>query len=409
MSKQLVTLDNGLRILVGTKDIHTVSTAVVVKAGMLNETDEENGISHFLEHMAFKGTKNKTAKELIDFIEQLGGNTNAYTTDDKTCYTVSLPGKYWKESCDFLADIIKNSTFPETELEKERNVIYQEYKERNADPNYNGYVGLLSLGFKNNNQGRQVLGTPENILRFKSDDLMKYYKKYYVPNNMIFAILLPNEYNIDEVVTYIKNLFGDMSSQNIETLERTKIDINVWDAMYKGGIEQSYIFLGIPAIRYESRRRAAFEVFMTIFDGGMSTRLFQVIREQLGLAYSIGSFEHTSLVSNTFGIMSITEPENEVKVINAIENVLNTMCDSITDVELEKAKNALNYNFASAFDTNGGMKYDIDSLFYLNKEFDYNQELQKINNVSKDDVKEVAKLLLQHKFSGFIVRPESEK
>lgn len=382
MQKKIVTLDNGLKIVLITKDVYTVNAAVTVKTGMLNETDAENGISHFLEHMAFKGTKTKTAKELIDYIEILGGNTNAFTDDDRTCYTVSLPDDFWREGCNFLADIVRNSTFPEDELEKERNVIIQEYYQRNDDPCFIGYCGLMELGFEGHKLSRQVLGTLENIKRFKREDLMAYYEKHYSPNNMIFSISLPEKYNLDNIAEYISGLFNDMKQGQSQEFEHVKID-SEWSPVY--------------------------DVMLALFDGGMSTRLFQTMREKLGLTYQTNTFTNMNIASNTFGIFSIVETENEDKAIKAIKDTFATLYTSISDEELQKAKNMLKYTFAVANEGTSMIKYVVNNLFYLNKDFNYEEELQKRMDVTKEQIFKLAKAMANRQFTTFIVRPEKTK
>lgn len=407
------TLENGFTILINRKpNIHTTTVKLVVKTGMLYETDSQNGISHFLEHMAFKGTETRTAKELINFIEQLGGNTNAYTSEDKTVYYVNLPSEYWKEGCEFLADVSRNSVFPENELEKEREIIIQEYKERNTDPNYTSYLNFIKTGFKGHNASRQVLGTLKNIKSFTSYDLYKYYKKHYIPEKMILAITLPEKCEKEkEIVKYIDSLFGDMEygTQYIEIYPKIKMKSGKKSIIYKPGIEQSYMLLGIPSIPLNDELRPAFEIFTTILDGGMSTRLFQTLREELGLAYSVYSFNYTNIVTEFFGIGVITEQQNENLVCHKVKKIIESMINNVSDEELIKAKNATKYAFAEALDQTDNTSYDINSLFYLNKMFDAEYELNKLTNVTKEDVYTVIKRLLENKFTVSIVRPEKKE
>lgn len=406
-------LDNSFTILINQKsNIHTVNIKLVVKTGMLYETDSQNGISHFLEHMAFKGTETKTAKELINFIEQLGGNTNAYTSEDKTVYYVNLPYEYWKEGCEFLADVSRNSIFPEEELEKEREVIIQEYKERNSDPNYVSYVNLIKTGFNGHNASRQVLGTLENIKSFTSYDLYKYYKKHYIPEKMILAITLPKKCGKKkEIINYINNLFGDMEygTQYVEIYKKIDMEGDKKSIIYKPGIEQSYMLLGLPNIPINNKLRPAFEIFTTILDGGMSTRLFQTLREELGLAYSVYTFNYTNIVTEIFGIGVVTEQKNENLVCNKVKEIIMSMINTITDEELIKAKNVTKYAFAEALDQTDNTSYDINSLFYLNKLFNPKHELNRLMNVTKEDIYAVIKKLLKNKFTISIVRPEKKE
>lgn len=178
--QNITKLENGLTIVTQNKDFNNLSIGIWVKAGLLTETPEINGISHFLEHMAFKGTTTKNAKELIDSIEQIGAQCNAYTSTDHTCYYVNLLPEYWKQGIDFLSDIVQNSTFPEEEIERERNVILQELKASLDDPTNIAFYAFMENVYKDQILGKKILGTEENIKRFTKQDFINYVTSGYV-------------------------------------------------------------------------------------------------------------------------------------------------------------------------------------------------------------------------------------
>ena len=167
--------------------------------------------------------------------------------------------------------------------------------------------------------------------------------------------------------------------------------------------------MAMPAVKIDSEWSPVYDVMLALFDGGMSTRLFQTMREKLGLTYQTNTFTNMNIASNTFGIFSIVETENEDKAIKAIKDTFATLYTSISDEELQKAKNMLKYTFAVANEGTSMIKYVVNNLFYLNKDFNYEEELQKRMNVTKEQIFKLAKAMANRQFTTFIVRPEKTK
>lgn len=401
-------LSNGLTIIADQKDIQTANIRVVVNAGALNETEEVSGISHFLEHMAFKGTVNKSAKELIEDIEFLGGDTGAYTTKDHTCYYVSLPDKNCKHGIKFLASILKESNFPENELEKEREVIIQEYKEANSDPIHLAWWGLQDTMFNGKASARQVLGTLDNIKKFTRDDLLNYFQTFYTAENMYISI--SSNWSEDLMIWWVKENFEDFrkGSKNVFLTDESNCNRHLRKS--KEGIVQDYIFMALPWINYNDKDFYTSLIFKTILDGGMSCRLFQELRENSGLCYSCYTFDDICLSSSIFGIGTIVEPQNKDLVIDKVKQVVNSMKTDISENELTKAKNMAAYAFACyTEDIKNMAKKQIHNIRYKNELYDADKAYQAIQSITLNDVFAFANRMIDDsKWSSFTLEPKND-
>ena len=404
---KITVLSNGLKIITEKKDFNNVSMGVFVKVGLLNETDEMNGISHFLEHMAFKGTKTKTAQELADSIEKLGGNCNAFTSTTHTAYLVNLLPEHWKAEVDFLSDIIKNSTFPEEEIERERNVILQEiamYKDNISSVSWNEITNNV---FKGQALGREVIGTEENVERFTRDDLIKYMTDGYVANKMTFSIC--GNVKHEEVVEYIKKAFEGL---------RTNFTLPTFKAKYKSPkqrkdietkFDQAQVCLTIPGLKMFDRKRFIQIIFNNILDGGMSTRLFQQVREVYGLGYSVSSFSENEPNTGIYGLWAAVDKEDIEKTIEVLEKTFRSMADEISDEEFEKAKNIALFGLSSKEDNCYSiMSSNAIAGIFNKKRIGFRAKKSIIDKITKEDIMDYAKELCKHSFDITIIKSKDE-
>lgn len=403
-----VILENGLTIIADKKDIHTANINVIVNAGSLNETDEQAGLSHFLEHMAFKGTKSKTAQQLVDDIELLGGETGAYTTRDHTSYYISLPDTDCEEGVQFLADVLKNSIFPKDELEKEREVIIQEYKECNSDPNHLAWYGIEKALFDKQESARQVLGTLENIKKFTREDLVNYFGTYYTAENMYVAI--SSSWPEDLMINWVGEYFKDIKPGKKNTFPINTPILDNHLVEQKEGITQDYIFMALPWIDYKDKDFYTSIVFTKILDGGMSCRLFQELREKSGLCYSCNVFDDLYMSANIFGVYTVVEQENKDIAINKIKQVINSMKTDITEKDLIKAKNMTKYNTACFVeDVKNMAKKQVHNLRYRDELYDIEKAVKEINAVTLKDVINFANRIIDDtKWTTFTLEPKND-
>lgn len=400
---KITTLKNGLRIITEYKNCNNLALGVWVKTGLQAETKENNGISHFLEHMAFKGTKTKTAKELLKMIEDLGGQVNAYTSDCMTCYHINLLPQYWKAGVDFLADIIQNSIFPEEELEKERNVILQEYNSSFDDPFTNLYYTYMENGY-DSALGMKTLGTRKNILNFTSNDLKKYMEKNYAAKNMVISVC--GNIDSDEFNKYVYESFKNLKSGKENTFE--KDTFKKFEITIAKELEQSYFLLGWNGLPYETDKGMITSIFSAILDGGMSSRLFQEVREKHGLGYIVDEFVWQHSNAGTIGVYCAVEPKDLDEAIKVCKETVFSMYN-ITQEELDIAKNKVLYQLAISYDRSMGQaEKNAISLLLKHKIESYEELKEKIRKITIDDVLTFVNQYITDKVSIAILEPSKK-
>ena len=383
---KITILEDGLRIITQKADFNNTFIGVWVKVGLINETDKENGLSHFLEHMLFKGTKTKNAMQLSDYIERLGGECNAYTSLENTVLHTCVLPEHWKFGVDFLADVIQNSVFPEEEIERERNVILQEISMYENDPSSEITKQLMKSIYAGDPFGRDVLGTRKNVSKFTRDDLIRYFEKWYTPNNMVISAC--GDIDHDEFVAYISKQFkSGFRAQYIENCKQNTFKYNT--SKKQNIFSQSHFILSTEGQNFHTneREKLVFTVLGNIIDGGMSCRLFQEIREKHGLAYEVSFLNHTMENTGFFGIHAFLDEKNIEQAVQLSKEVLASIKTNIELDEMEKAKNAVLYSLASSYDS----CYKLASTNGMRLLFDverknYQQIKEIIRNISLCDL-----------------------
>ena len=280
-------LDNKITLLTDSvSSVESVTMHIGFGVGSRYENKSENGISHFIEHMAFKGTKKRNAKEIADHFEDIGGYFNAFTSRDKTIYYCKFLKEDINLAFELMSDIVINSTFSDIEANKERNVILQELANSIDTPDDIIHDYFQELALPNQSLGRSILGSEENIKSFNKADLQKYYQSHYTGNNT--AIAISGNIDHDNITKLCQKYFKNFNSNN----NNSKID-----AKYSGGsknyhrdIEQMQIILGYESFARDHKNYYPLQLYNYILGEGMSSKLFQEIREKHGLSYSIYSF-----------------------------------------------------------------------------------------------------------------------
>lgn len=303
MTPQITTLANGLRIVSQQMEhLETLSLGVWVATGARHETKSENGISHLLEHMAFKGTAKRTAQQIAEEIENIGGELNAATSLDSTAYFVRLLKGDEGLALDILADILQNSVFDAEELARERDVILQEIAATKDSPDDIAYDLLQEAAFPDQPVGRAILGTQESVKSFTSDRLKTFMAQHYGPERMVVSAA--GAIHHGNLVRHVEALFGGLS----QGLEREQEPSH-----YEGGVraferrfEQSHLLLGFEGPSFHADEFYAVQVFSGLMGGGMSSRLFQEVRERRGLCYSIYSSAWALADTGLFAIHAST-------------------------------------------------------------------------------------------------------
>jgi predicted Zn-dependent peptidase len=349
-SVRLTRLPNGLTVVTETiPRVETVSIGAYVGAGTRNETPEENGVSHFLEHMAFKGTAKRDAAAIAREIEAVGGHLNAYTAREQTAYYCKVLKEDLPLAADIIGDILTHSTFTPEELERERGVILQEIGQANDTPDDIVFDHFQATAFPDQPMGRPVLGTEETIKAMPREALVDYMRRHYGPERMVVAAAgaLEHEAVVDLVCTH----FADLPQAVPPPPEA---------ARYAGGefredrdLDQVHIALGFPGVAYGHPLYYPTQLLSTLLGGGMASRLFQEIREKRGLVYSIYSFASPFRDSGMFAIYAGTGEEEAKELMPVTLEELRKVQRDVMAEELARAKAQLRASLLMSLESTG--------------------------------------------------------
>ncbi|HML11638.1 MAG TPA: pitrilysin family protein [Stellaceae bacterium] len=331
----VATLSNGLRIVTDRIDtVATVSLGLWVDVGTRHEPATVNGVAHFLEHMAFKGTKRRTALAIAEEIEAVGGHLNAYTSRESTAYYAKVLKEDVGLALDILADILQHSTFEPDELERERTVILQEIGQAHDTPDDIIFDYFQERAYPDQAMGRPVLGSPEIIKKLSRKSVVSYLESHYGASRMVLSAAG----NLDHgrIVDMAETLLSGMPAERAVSTE---------PARYVGGdhrldrdLEQLHLVLGFPGLPLCDPDYYSGAVLSTAFGGGMSSRLFQEVREKRGLVYAISSFAHGYRDGGLFGVYAGTGEDEAAELLPVLCDEAAKLADGFSEVELARAK-----------------------------------------------------------------------
>ncbi|MEO0328408.1 MAG: pitrilysin family protein [Pseudomonadota bacterium] len=335
MSISVTKLDNGLTVVTESMPhLESAALGVWVMAGSRNEKEDQHGIAHLLEHMAFKGTKTRSALQIAEEIENVGGDLNAATSIETTAYYARVLKPEVSHAADILYDILANSSFDEKELAREKHVILQEIGAAMDTPDDVVFDSFQNTAFGDQPIGRPILGTPETVKSFSVDQIRSYMDDHYHGPNMVLAAAGAVDH--DALVKQASETFGSFKDSPAKMPS---------DASYFGGenlieddLQEVQIILGFEGRAYHVKDFYASQLLSMILGGGMSSRLFQEVRERHGLCYSISSFHWGFSDTGIFGIHAATGPEDLKELIDVIVAELQRAGDDIMQVELDRAR-----------------------------------------------------------------------
>ena len=335
MTAQLSHLPNGLRVATRVMPhATTVSIGIWVNAGARDETKKEQGIAHMLEHMAFKGTKRRDAQSIATEIENVGGFMNAHTSREETAYYLRLLPEHFDLGIDILTDILTESTLPEVEIERERGVIIQEIGQSLDTPDDLVFDLFASACYDNHNLGRPILGTVDSVSNFQRADLSGFMNRFYGAGQML--VVASGAVRHDDLVSRVDTSLGSLSDA-----KATKRTLPVWSAgrqIVTRNLEQSHIVIGLPTKAATAPDRFALMALSTLYGGGMSSRLFQQVREQRGLCYSIFSFASLYSDIGVFSIYAGTSASQANEMLTVAAGELASIAHSVHPDEVIRAK-----------------------------------------------------------------------
>ena len=352
MSAEITTLSNGITLASLTMaGAHSVNIGIWIKAGARDEQAGEHGIAHMLEHMAFKGTATRGARDIAVEVESVGGSMNAYTAREETAYYIRILPEHLSLAVDVLFDILTQSSLPEDEIERERGVILQEIGQCLDTPDDVVFENFSQAAFANHNIGKSILGTVESVSGFGRADLQGFMSRYYGGSQMVVCATgaVSHQALLDEV-------------QKKSVHVREAISPVRHHPQWTGGriiqqrqLEQSHVIMGLSALSARDDDRYAMMLLSSLYGGGMASRLFQQVREERGLCYSIFSFAQIYSDTGIFGIYSGTAAEDVNEMLSVSCKALHDMRDDMTDDEIARGKSQMRAGILMAQESVSGM------------------------------------------------------
>jgi predicted Zn-dependent peptidase len=402
-------LSNGIPVVMEPlKNMRSVALGIWVKVGSRNETSDKNGISHFLEHMFFKGTQKRTAKDIAIEIDSLGGELNAFTSKESTVFYVKILDEYIEKGIELLSDIFLHSTFPKEDIEKEKRIVKEEIKMVEDMPDdyvhdlFNqtiwGHAGL----------GQSVLGRRETVRAFTREDLISHIRKYYGTRDVIIACA--GNFESESILVMLNKNLGGLRRGSEPEKGTTPYFNNKVEVVQKE-LSEAHICLGVEGIPQASKERYSLSVLNTIFGAGVSSRLFQEIREKRGLAYSIYSFLASYFDTGIWGVYAGVSRKRVREVVELILEEINGLKNTLTEAELERAKNHLKGNIILGLESTGSRMNNIARQeIYHGRYYSPKEVMKEIDSTTLSHVRDLAeKLIKQESLSLTVYGPVYEK
>ncbi len=380
------TLKNGVRVIVKRiEGLLSVTMGVLVGTGAAFETDEEDGISHFLEHMQFKGTPSRTAFEISDAFDALGAQVNAFTGKDMTCYYAKATSDHAPEAFALLADLFLNADFPEEEIGREKGVVLEEIH-MDEDTPEDLCVDMLSrAAFGRRGYGRNILGPAKNVKGFTRENLFAYKRERYVPENIVLSFAG----NLEPAAAFAlaEEHFG--GAEGSAPARSVKARFRAGCEFKRKEIEQAHFAIGFPTVPRNAPDYAAVQVMNAALGGGMSSRLFKRVREELGLAYSV--YSYTSHYADT-GLLTVyagVNPEKAERAKEAVLDVLSHFKEGIGEDEFLRGREQLRSgSIFSQESTSSQMLLYGRNLLYLGEVYDFEKRMAEIAALTRRDIEE---------------------
>lgn len=404
-------LESGLRVVTEhIPYVRSVSVGVWVTAGSRYEAPNNNGISHLLEHMVFKGTSNRTAEQIAQSLEAVGGQLNAFTSRELTCYYAHILDEYLLIAVDVLADILCNSIFDPGEIEKEKKVVIEEIKNLNDTPDDLIHDLFAKAVWEPHPLSRSILGTEENIKGFTRQDVVQYLEEQYRADRVVIAAA--GNVNHDQLVGWVEDKFRFSEAQPDSLTQEGLPPISTKVEVYSRDISQVHLCIGTRTFPFYDPRRYAMLALNTILGGGMSSRLFQNIREKTGIAYSIYSyvdFLRDTGIFGTYAGIDVSQFKKALRLILVEFQKLKSQ--PLTQEELFRVKSQLKGNLMLGLEsTSNRMTRLAKTEIYLNRYFTLDETLAAVERVTEEEVLEVAKELLEpDRLNLTILGPVEEK
>jgi len=397
-----VTLDNGLRVVMeNIPYVKSVSTGIWIGTGSRNENSKNNGISHFIEHMFFKGTKNRSAKEIAQSIDNIGGQLNAFTGKECTCFYTKTLDSHIDIAIDVLADMMFNSKFDEKDIQTEKKVVGEEIYMYEDSPEELVHDVLARSVWKGNPLGYPILGTRKALNSLDRDMIFDYLDNNYYPGNCVIAVA--GSFDEDNLIGLIKKYFADWKPKSGAARKPRQAKFNPGFSAKRKDTEQVHICFAFRGIEHGSEYTYPLLALNNIFGGGMSSSLFQKVREEKGLVYSIFSYPSSYKNAGLFTIYAAMNPKHLKSVVDIVMDEINLLKEKgIEEDVLEKSKEQLKGNYILGLESTSSRMNSIGkSELLLERIYTPEEILQKIDKVDLRSVKEVTDMVFDTESLSF--------
>jgi predicted Zn-dependent peptidase len=388
---EMTTLGNGLRVITeAMPHVRSVSVGIWIGSGSRREKGEQNGLSHFIEHMLFKGTTRRSAEDIARSVDSIGGNLDAFTAKELVCYNTKVLDEHLSLAFDVIADLVLHPMFREEDIEKEKGVILEEIKMEADSPDYLVHEIFSSNFWKDHPLGKPILGTRETVKRFDREMVHAYYSSMYAPSSMV--VTAAGNLQHERMVSLVAQHFESAAPGEPLPPDQTPATHARIALRNKKALEQVHMCLGVPSYPLPHEERFACYVLNTLLGGGMSSRLFQNIRERQGLAYAVFSELNPYRDTGCLSIYAGTSIESARKVVESIVNEFRQLKDQpVPDEELRRAKDHLKGSLMLSLESTGSRMSNLARQeMYFGKFFTLDELVESIESVTADDVQRIA-------------------
>ena len=387
------TLSSGVRVVMERIDhVQSVAIGIWVKAGAVDEDPKYAGISHFVEHMMFKGTSNRTARQIASDIDKIGGQINAFTGKEATCYYVKAIYSNYQKAADVICDMLNNSLFDRNEMNKERMVICEEIKMTQDAPDELSHETVTNMVFKGNPLGKSIIGTPTTLKRITHNVMKDYVNREYTKDNIVISVA--GNVDLDDVCAYFETKLSNLSASKVEKIHEKAEYVPGFKTITKD-IEQSHLCLATKGLALDDDRTYAFGILNNIMGGSMSSRFFQNIREQKGLAYSVYSMQGNFSQDGYFNIYAGISHDRIKDAIYGIKDELDALAASgVTEEELESSREQLKASYIFGQENVSGRMFKNGKAILLGNKLKTAEEIiAGYDQVTMEDIEQVKQMI----------------
>jgi len=387
------TLSSGVRIVMEQiSHVQSVAIGIWVKAGAVDEDPKYAGISHFIEHMMFKGTENRTAREIAADIDKIGGQINAFTGKEATCYYVKAIYSNYKKAADVICDMLNNSRFDREEMNKERMVICEEIKMTQDAPDELSHETVTNMVFKGNPLGKSIIGTPTTLKRITRNVMVDYVNREYTKDNIVISVA--GNFDVDDVCAYFEEKLPDLGASKVEK-DHTYAEYVPGFKTITKEIEQSHLCLATKGLSLDDERTYAFGILNNIMGGSMSSRFFQNIREQKGLAYAVYSMQGNFSQDGYFNIYAGISHDKIKDAIYGIKDELDFLAaEGVTEEELESSREQLKASYIFGQENVAGRMFKNGKNILLGNQIKTPEEvIGGYDSVTMEDIESVKQMI----------------